>query len=310
MPPSPSTSSTPGHEPGVATVDGDPTVRAAHDDGAGAHDAGAEGAGERDGGDESGDARAGVGVGGADSDGADDGDRFADAYDESGRVASRPGYPAEPAARSRPFGRVSLAPPLAPLAALTAGAGTAPWRQGSIASPAGPPSGLLASALRAALVGDLASLALAGCAGCGHRLGSSPQHSVPRRCRLRLAPAPALRRARNAAPVSPLVRALLRSATRTSLRTAPCSAARTRAGTVASASGSVLRTAACGSGRTPRPLTRRGGFDEPRSPAPIPPSLMPRDGRSRPPGGGLGSHTRRIVDAGCAMAARARDIVR
>ena len=30
-----------------------------------------------------------------------------------GRVASRPGYPAEPAARSRPCGRVSLAPPLA-----------------------------------------------------------------------------------------------------------------------------------------------------------------------------------------------------
>ena len=30
-----------------------------------------------------------------------------------GRVASRPGYPVEPAARSRPFGRVSLAPPLA-----------------------------------------------------------------------------------------------------------------------------------------------------------------------------------------------------
>ena len=35
----------------------------------------------------------------------------------SGRVASRPGYPAEPAARSRPFGRVSLASPLASLAA-------------------------------------------------------------------------------------------------------------------------------------------------------------------------------------------------
>ena len=37
-----------------------------------------------------------------------------------GRVASRPGYPAEPAARSRPFGRVSLAPPLASLSARSA----------------------------------------------------------------------------------------------------------------------------------------------------------------------------------------------
>ena len=36
------------------------------------------------------------------------------------RVASRPGYPAEPAARSRPFGRVSLAPPLPSVAARSA----------------------------------------------------------------------------------------------------------------------------------------------------------------------------------------------
>ena len=49
------------------------------------------------------------------ADGADDGYGLGDAYDESGRVASRPGYPAEPAARSRPFGRVSLAPPFASL---------------------------------------------------------------------------------------------------------------------------------------------------------------------------------------------------
>ena len=37
-----------------------------------------------------------------------------------GRVASRPGYPVEPAARSRPFGRVSLAPPFASLTARSA----------------------------------------------------------------------------------------------------------------------------------------------------------------------------------------------
>ena len=44
----------------------------------------------------------------------------ADSCFEFGRVASRPGYPAEPAARSWPFGRVSLAPPLASLAARSA----------------------------------------------------------------------------------------------------------------------------------------------------------------------------------------------
>ena len=67
---------------------------------------------------------------------------------------------------------------------------------------------LLASALRAALVSVLASLALAGCAGCGHRLGSSWPRPVRRRRRLRRAPESALRRARPAAPLSPLVRAL------------------------------------------------------------------------------------------------------
>ena len=46
-----------------------------------------------------------------------------------GRVASRPGYPAEPAARSRPFGRVSLTPPLASLTPRSA------WPGGSLRSP-------------------------------------------------------------------------------------------------------------------------------------------------------------------------------
>ena len=54
---------------------------------------------------------------------------------------------------------------------------------------------ILAPALRAALVRVLASLALAGCAGYGQRLGSWRQHSVRRRCRLRRAPVPALVRA-------------------------------------------------------------------------------------------------------------------
>ena len=66
---------------------------------------------------------------------------------------------------------------------------------------------LLALALRAPLVEVLASLALAGCAACGHRLGPSRQHSVRHRCRLRRA------------PLAALVRALLRSTP--ALRSAP-----------------------------------------------------------------------------------------
>ena len=42
------------------------------------------------------------------------------AEETSGRVASRPGCPAEPAERSQPFGRASLAPPLASLTARSA----------------------------------------------------------------------------------------------------------------------------------------------------------------------------------------------
>ena len=71
---------------------------------------------------------------------------FAPASSEevSGRVASRPGYPAEPAARSRPFGRVSLAPPPASRAARSACPG------GSLRSPppAFPPPPWVAPALR------------------------------------------------------------------------------------------------------------------------------------------------------------------
>ena len=65
---------------------------------------------------------------------------------------------------------------------------------------------ILAPALCAALVTVLASLAPAGCAGCGHRSGSSRQHPVRRR-----APAPT--------PLSALARLLLRSAP--ALRSAP-----------------------------------------------------------------------------------------
>ncbi len=56
----------------------------------------------------------------AEQGGADDRYGFAVPFDEAGRVASRPGFPAEPAARSRPCGRVSLAPPVASLSARSA----------------------------------------------------------------------------------------------------------------------------------------------------------------------------------------------
>ena len=60
---------------------------------------------------------------------------------------------------------------------------------------------LLATALHAVLVANLASLALAGCAGGGLRLGSLPAHFVRRRCGLRPSPCSALRRAPVSAPV-------------------------------------------------------------------------------------------------------------
>ena len=74
---------------------------------------------------------------------------------------------------------------------------------------------LLAPALRAALVADLASLALAGCAGCGHRPGSVRCAPCVAGCRLRRAPARAL----PPAVLAALVRALLRSTP--ALRSAP-----------------------------------------------------------------------------------------
>ena len=67
----------------------------------------------------------------------------AESCSASGRVASRPGCPVEPASRSRPFGRASFAPPLASLAAR-------PLPGGSLRSPpfASPPPRRAAPALR------------------------------------------------------------------------------------------------------------------------------------------------------------------
>ena len=82
------------------------------------------------------------GVDGSGDDGAEDGYHCASGYDGSGRVALRPGYPVEPAARSRPFGRVSLAPPLPAVAARRALV-PAPLRTLPPGSPASIPPSLM-----------------------------------------------------------------------------------------------------------------------------------------------------------------------
>ena len=196
---------------------------------------------------ESDDVDAGDGADADVADGADDGWQCGDQVDESGRVASRPGYPAEPAARSRPFGRVSLAPLARRLAALTAAAGPTRSRQGSTASSAPPPRPPRAGAARPAR--------------------RSPRLARPDRLRrLRASPRPVAAALRaSPVPASPRIgsRTIRRGArrtragapaerVRTSLRTAPCTGVRMTADTAASASGSVLRTTARGSRRTVR----------------------------------------------------------
>ena len=131
----------------------------------------------------------------------------------------------------------------------------------------------------------------------GHTLRASPR---ARPGALRASPVPASphtgsrtprRSARCTRSRAPAERA------RTSLRTASCTGARTSAATAAFAFGSVLRTTACGSRRTVRhsiavaaPLRRlrRRRFPE---------TWMQQDWPFRTARGGLGSHTRRIVDA-------------
>ena len=122
------------------------------------------------------------------------------------RPASRPGFPLQSRCARIPL--QSLTPPRAfARSALSLGR-----RLAALPAVAGPTRPMLYStAPRAASTCPprngaerrarqrLASLALAGCADCGHRLGSSRQHSVRCRCRLRRPPARALRRALPAA---------------------------------------------------------------------------------------------------------------
>ena len=154
---------------------------------------------------------------------AEDGDGSGYPYVKAGRVASRPGYPAEPAARSRPFGRVSLAPPFAdahcalrlPGGSLRSPPCAGPTRSWprSTAPPTSPPC--------------------------------PPRHGASRRARrgTRFARPGRLRRLR-ASPRLVAV-ALRASPVPASPRTAPCSRARTSADTSASASAAVLRTTPC-----------------------------------------------------------------
>ena len=99
----------------------------------------------------------------------------ADSFFSSGRVASRPGYPAEPAARSRPFGRVSLTPPFAALTPRSA------WPGGSLRLPPPafpPPFAVANGALRPSRRGPVRSIAPAA----PHRFrfrNRSPRRSVP-----------------------------------------------------------------------------------------------------------------------------------
>ena len=151
-------------------------------------------------------------------------------------------------------------------------------RRGGKARPHRPPDrrSLLAPALRAALVGDFASLALAGCAGRGTRLGFVPGttpclagagcashrlrhcavHEPQRRCLRSCA------RSCGALPHFAPHRAVPRRPHRCGHRRLR---PRQRAAHV------------CPRLRAHRPpLTRRGGSPPPASPASIPPSLLPR----------------------------------
>ena len=147
---------------------------------------------------------------------------------------------------------------------------------------------LLAPALRATLVAACASLALAGCAGCGHRLGLGPVHPCAARCRLRRAPARAV--------LAALVRALLRSAP--ALRSAPRRAVvppQVRAPPPPPLAACCARLpaapAAPSATQSPWRLPSAGfpGVDSPIAHTADSAVLTAR--------GGLGFHTRRIVDA-------------
>ena len=239
------------------------------------------------------------GVGGDAADGADDGCGLGDAYDESGRVASRPGYPAEPAARSRPFGRVSLAPPFASLiprfawpAARCAHRRCRPTRsrQGSTASsrsppcsssrrrcaprssrcsprspwPAAPAAGIASARPGARPASPGASSPSPSAGFAAHRLAHHPAQCSPHSCGRSCGASPALRSAPRRAVVPAPVRAL-------PLR--------------------LRQRAAHDCLRLPPhrpPLNRRGGSPPPPSPASIPPSLSLRFVPVSTPCGGVG----------------------
>ena len=137
------------------------------------------------------------------------------------------------------------------------------------------------------------------------RLASASSRAPPRASPVQAAPrtgsgtAPCTNRS---AAVSARARAPAERS-RTSLRTTPGSGARTGAGTTASAFGSVLRTSACGSGRTARRSRAAAAPLRGLRPRRFPPRSCSAPCRSRPPGGGFGSHTPRSRLRVCAFGA-------
>ena len=119
-------------------------------------------------------------------------------------------------------------------------------------------------------------------------------------------------------------RVLLATALRSPWPAAPAagfaSARRRRTPCVAGAGFAVHRAAHCAVQSCPhkcghflrhfRPLKRRGGCALPGSPVSISPTLMQQVWPFRTARGGLGSHTRRISDAGCGIDDHVRDMLR
>ena len=182
---------------------------------------------------------------------------------------------------SAPFGRCALRLPASSLRSPPR-AGPTRSRPSATASPASPPRPPRDGAARRARRGTPPARPSPAAPATGCASAPPSLHFVPRRCGLRPAPASAPRCARLPAPLrapSPPPPAAC---------CAPLPAA----------------PSAPPPAHAPRRLRRAALAGA------VSPSLMPRDGRSRPPGGGLGSHTRRIADAGCAMTVRACDFVR
>ena len=217
-------------------------------------------------------ARLVAGVSGG-NDGRDDGAQTryacADPSDAVGRVASRPGFPLQSPLRSdlrcNPSRLRSLT--LTSRSAWPAARQARRRCRNDVIAPrldrtTRRTAAVSSRALRAALVSDLASLALAGYAGCGHRLGSSRRHT----------------------PCAAGDGFAGHRAPHYAVQSCPCECGHFRPSLRQRAAHDCLRLRP-----HRRPLTRRGGFPPPGSPAPISRSPVRRDSGFRPAGAGFGS---------------------